>query len=220
MVIITISEYIKMTKINSNKVKNRVILPVVIIAVVVITGVLLANPVISFVTAIQSSNLTANERGIFVEQSQKINGSINVLKKAQTAIENDLKTSFVQAADIATRQSNNDTILLGGHLGVEQGYLVYKFFAINPTNHTGYKTIVDAGNGAVLYKSEDIKMMNFFDNSGDQGRGHEMPGFSGEYGYGQGQGQGQEHESLGFGHWKGPWGFHGQGDNNSNGPWR
>ena len=63
MVIITISEYIKMTKINSNKVKNRVILPVVIIAAVVITGVLLANPVISFVTAIQSSNLTANEGG-------------------------------------------------------------------------------------------------------------------------------------------------------------
>ena len=141
-----------MTKINSNKAKNRVILPVVIIAVVVITGVFLASPVISFVTAIQSSNLTANEGGILGEQSQKINGSINVLEKSQTAIENDLKTSFVQAADIVARQSNNDTILLGGHLGVEQGYLVYKFFAINPTNHTGYKTIVDAGNGAVLYK--------------------------------------------------------------------
>jgi uncharacterized membrane protein YkoI len=215
-----------MTKINSNKVKKRLILPVVIIAAVVITGALLVNPAISFVTAIQSSNKTTNERGegMFVEQSPKINGSINVLEKTQAAIENDLKTSFVQAADIAARQSNNDTILLGGHLGVEQGYLVYKFFAINPTNHTGYKTIVDAGNGAVLYKSEDIKMMNFFDNSVDQGRGHEMPGFSGEYGYGQGQGpgqgQGQEHESFGFGHWKGPWGFHGQSDNNSNGPWR
>ena len=102
---------------------------------------------------------------------------------------------------------------------MEQGYLVYKFFAINPTNHTGYKTIVDAGNGAVLYKTEDVKMMNFFDNSGDQGRGYEMPGFSSEYGYGRGYGQGQEHESFGFGHWKGPWGFHGQGDNNSNEPW-
>lgn len=52
-----------MTKINSNKVKNKVILPVVIIAAVVITGVLLANPVISFVTALQSSNMTSNERG-------------------------------------------------------------------------------------------------------------------------------------------------------------
>ena len=211
-----------MTKIDSNKVKKRVILPVVIIAAVVITGVLLANPVISFVTALQSSNMTANERGggMFVEQSPKINGSINVLEKAQAAIENDLKTSFVQAADIAARQSNNDTILLGGHLEVDQGYLVYKFFSLNPTNHTGYKTIVDAGNGAVLFKTEDIQMMNFFDKSGDQGReGHGMPGFAGEHGYGYGHGHGhglgQEHESFGFGYWKGPWGFHGQGDNPS-----
>ncbi len=110
------------------------------------------------------------------------------MEKAQAAIENDLKTSFVQAADIAAGQSNNDTILLDGHLGVDQGYLVYKFFSLNPTNHTGYKTIVDAGNGAMLYKTEDIQMMNFFDKSGDQSReGHGMPGFAGEHGYGYGR---------------------------------
>ncbi|MDN5845236.1 MAG: hypothetical protein L0H53_03070 [Candidatus Nitrosocosmicus sp.] len=207
-----------MTKTNSSKVKNRVILPVVIIAAVIIMGVFLTNPVISFVTAIQSSNMTTNERGIFSDQLPKINGSINVLEKAQVAIENDLKTSFVQAADIAARQSNNDTILLGGHLGVDQGYLVYNFFAINPSNHTGYKTIVDAGNGSVLYKSEGIQMLNFYGKSVDQGMGHGIFGFSGEHGYGHGQGQ--EHESFGFGHWKGPWGFHDQGDNNGNEPWR
>ncbi len=218
MVITTSLSFVTMTKTNSSKVKNRVILPVVIIAAVIITGVFLTNPVISFVTAIQSSNMTTNERGIFSDQSPKINGSINVLEKAQAAIENDLKTSFIQAADIAARQSNNDTILLGGHLGVDQGYLVYKFFAINPSNHTGYKTIVDAGNGSVLYKSEGIQMLNFFDKSGDQGMGHGIFGFSGEHGYSHGQGQ--EHESFGFGHWKGPWGFHGQGDSNGNGPWR
>jgi uncharacterized membrane protein YkoI len=218
-----------MTKIDSNKVKKRVILSAVIIAAVVILGVLLANPVISFVTAIQSSNMTVNERerGIFVEQSPKINGSINVLEKAQAAIENDLKTSFVQAADIAAGQSNNDTILLDGHLGVDQGYLVYKFFSLNPTNQTGYKITVDAGNGAVLYKTEDIHIMNYFDKSGDQSReDHGIPGFAGEHGYGYGQGLGlgleqeQEQESFGFGHWKGPWGFNGQGDNPRNGPWR
>ena len=222
-----------MTKIDLNKVKKRVILSAVIIAAVVILGVLSANPVISFVTAIQSSNITLNESGWgkFVEQSPKINGSINVLEKAQDAIENDLKISFVQAADIATGQSDNDTILLDGHLGVRQGYLVYKFFSLNPTNHTGYKTIVDAGNGAVLYKTEDMQIMNFFDKSGDQSReDHGMPGFAGEHGYGYGQGQGlglglelkqeQEQESFGFGHWRGPWGFHGQGDNPGNGPWR
>ncbi len=216
-----------MTKIDSNKVKKRVILSAVILSAVVIIGVLLANSVISFVTAIQSSNMTVNERGggKFVEQSPKINASINVVEKAQAAIENDLKTSFVQAADIATGQSNSDTILLDGHLGVDQGYLVYKFFSLNPTNQTGYKTIVDAGNGAVLYKTDDIPIMNFFDKSGDRSReDHGMPGFADEHGYGYGQGQvqglEQKQESFGFGHWKGPWGFHAQGDNPSNGPWR
>ena len=166
-----------MTKIKSNKVKNKVILPVVIIAAVIITGVYLASPIVTFVTAIQSSNMTANERGISGEQSPRINGSINVLEKAQSTIENDLQTSFVQAANIVARQSNNDTILLGGHLGMDQGYLVYKFFAIDPTNHTVYKTIVDPGNGSVLYKSESAQTMNFFEKSGDQGRAHGMFGF-------------------------------------------
>ncbi|HYF99926.1 MAG TPA: hypothetical protein VD815_07530 [Candidatus Saccharimonadales bacterium] len=208
-----------MTKINSNK-KNKVILPVVILAGAIISGVLLANPVISFVTANQPSNMTSSKMGeIFSDQSPKINGSVNVLEKTHAAIENDLKTSFNQAADIATNQSNNDTILLGGHLDIDQGYLVYKFFAINPTNHTGYKTIVDAGNGAVLYKSEEIQMMNFFDRSGGQDRGwHGLPGISGEHGYGHGQQQ--THKSFGFGHWIGPWGFHGQGNNIGDGPWR
>ena len=209
-----------MTKINPNRVKTKVILPVVILAGVIISGVLLADPVISFVTANQPSNMTSSKMGeIFNDQSPKINGSINVLEKAHTAIENDLKTSFIQAADIATEQSNNDTILLGGHLDIDQGYLVYKFFAINPTNHTGYKTIVDAGNGTVLYKSEEIQMMNFFDRLGGQNmEWHGLPGISGEHGYGHGQEQ--KHTSLGFGHWIGPWGFHGQGNNVGDGPWR
>ena len=96
--------------------------------------------------------MTINAGGILKDQSQKINGSINVFEKAHAAIEKDLKTTFVQAADIASRQSNNDTILVEGHLGIDQGYLIYKFFTINPITQTGYLTIVDPGNGAVLYK--------------------------------------------------------------------
>src|SRR3712207_5255350 len=99
-----------MTKINSNKSKNKVILPVVIIATIAITGVFLANPVISFVTALQESNVTSNEGArIFGDQLPKINGSINVLEKTWAAIENDLQTSFVEAADVVAGQADNDT---------------------------------------------------------------------------------------------------------------
>ena len=161
--------------------------------------------------------MTTNEGGIFRDQSPKINGSINVFEKAHAAIEKDLKTTFVQAADIASRQSNNETILVEGHLGIDQGYLVYKFFTINPTTLTGYLTIVDPGNGAVLYKSGGLQMLNFLHTLSDEGRGYGIYGFSGEHG--NSQGQGQRHESFGFGHWKGLWGFYDQDDRFGNGPW-
>ena len=192
MVIITTTLFPTMTSTNSNRVKNKVILSAILITAVVVTGVFLASPVISFVTAIQSSNMTTNEGGIFRDQSSKINGSINVFEKAHAAIEKDLKTTFVQAADIASRQSNNDTILVEGHLGIDQGYLVYKFFTINPTTLTGYLTIVDPGNGDVLHKSGGLQMLNFLHTLSDQGRGYGIYGFSGEHG--NSQGQGQRHE--------------------------
>ena len=78
MVIITTTLFTTMTSTNSNRVKNKVILSAILITAVVVTGVFLASPVISFVTAIQSSNMTINESGIFKDQSPKINGSINV----------------------------------------------------------------------------------------------------------------------------------------------
>src|SRR6476619_5781623 len=123
MVIITRTLSTTMTRTNSNRVKNKVIISAILITTVVVTGVFLPSPVISFVTAIQSSNMTINEGGIFKDQLPKINGSLNVFEKAQTAIEKGLKISFVQAADTVLRKSNNDTILVGGHLRIDQGYL-------------------------------------------------------------------------------------------------
>lgn len=176
-----------MTRSNSNRVKSKVIVSAILITAVVVTGVFLANPVISFVTAIQSSNMTINEDGIFKDQSPRINGSINVFEKAHEAIKKDLKTTLVQAADIVSRQLTNDTILVEGHLGIHQGYLVYKFFAINPTTQTGYLTIVDPGNGAVVFKSEGLQILNFIHTLSDQGREHGVYGFLGEHGSSQGQ---------------------------------
>ena len=46
------------------------ILSIVIITMIVITGVFLTNPLVSFVTAIQSSNMAATENGILVERHQ------------------------------------------------------------------------------------------------------------------------------------------------------
>jgi hypothetical protein len=77
-----------------------------------------------------------------------------------------------------------------------------------------YRTIVDAGNGAVLYSSAGLQINDLFDKSGNVGRGYGLPDFTGEH-YGQGFG----HGPFGFGHWKDHSGFNGRHDGNSNGTW-
>jgi hypothetical protein len=54
--------------------------------------------------------------------------------------------------------------VLGGHLGVVQGYLVYTFFVADTGNQTGHLIIIDAGKGGLLYISDDLSF------------GHQMSG--------------------------------------------
>jgi uncharacterized membrane protein YkoI len=128
---------------------------IAVVALVILTGMFVAYPAITAVSAVQSTNTTiaTGYRG----QLPNITGSVNVGQTAKSFIKDNLKVSFSQAADIAGKQITNGTVV-GGHLGVLQGYLVYKFFAVNPTTHIGYLTIVDAGNGKVLYTSQGQQM--------------------------------------------------------------
>ena len=80
----------------------------------------------------------------------KINGSVNVVDNLKNFLKESTKISFSQAAQTAEKQVNGTVI--GGHIGVIQGYLVYTFAVVG--NQTLYKTIIDAGNGQVLYTSQ------------------------------------------------------------------
>jgi uncharacterized membrane protein YkoI len=129
---------------------------IAVVALVILTGMFVAYPAITAVSAVQSTNTTTIATG-YRGQLPNITGSVNVGQTAKSFIKDNLKVSFSQAADIAGKQITNGTVV-GGHLGVLQGYLVYKFFAVNPTTHIGYLTIVDAGNGKVLYTSQGQQM--------------------------------------------------------------
>jgi len=87
----------------------------------------------------------------------KINGSINVGQQLKNFFKENTKIPFTTAAETAIKQIPNGKVL-GGHLGVTQGYLTYTYFVVDPTNETGHKVIVDAGNGKVLYTSEGFAM--------------------------------------------------------------
>lgn len=180
-----------MTTIHSNVVSKKMLVYTSIAVAIILTGMLVVYPSIYSVSAVQSStNTTASVSGY--RQFPKITGSINVVQTTKNIIKDNLKISFSQAADIAGKQISNSTTV-GGHLGIVQGYLVYTFFAVNPSNHTGYVTIVDAGNGKVLYSSQTQQTAASF---GTLGRmfGHEgMHGLAegfrhGTYGYPKAEG--------------------------------
>jgi uncharacterized membrane protein YkoI len=127
----------------------------------------------------------------------KINGSVNVVDNMKNFLKESTKIPFSQAAQTAEKQVNGTVI--GGHIGVIQGYLVYTFAVVG--NQTLYKTIIDAGNGQVLYTSQGHSVGSFGAGPFGHPRGPFGFGFGG-FGYGNNF----------FGHWdkspnmgEGPW---------------
>ena len=191
----------KTSKITSKKVLLSAVIGA-ITASVILTGIFVAYPAISSVYAVQPFNTTTTGMASGSSQIPKITGSINVVQTTKNVIKDNLKVSFSQAADIAGKQITNGTVV-GGHLGVVQGYLVYTFFGINPGTHTAYHTIIDAGNGKVLYISQGQQMDRggFFGSLSGAFEPLRPHGLAGGFGHGP--------FGFGFGPWRTPGGFMG-----------
>jgi hypothetical protein len=197
------------SKIASKKLRLTIAIAAVV-ASVITTGIFVAYPAISSVYAVQPNNTTST--AIVSENCQlpKIVGSINVVQTTKNVIKDNLKVSFSQAADIAGKQITSGGTVIGGHLGVVQGYLVYTFFGVNPETHAAYLTIIDSGNGKALYTSPGQQM-----GGGLFGASRGMEGEFGSLGpHGLAGGFGHRPFGFGFGPWRAPGGFMG-GD----GPW-
>jgi len=104
----------------------------------------------------------------------KISGSVSITDEASNFINENVKVSFVQAAQTAQDQVQDGKVI-GGHLGMAQGYLVYTFLVTNTSNQAGQVVIVDAGKGDVLYTSESQSFGSFGPMSGQWG-GHDFAG--------------------------------------------
>ncbi len=155
----------------------------VIAAAIVAVGVLSLATVASVASA-QAD--TQKQNGM-----PQITGSVNVRDQMKSFINENLKVSFTAAADTAQQQVTNGRVV-GGHLGVVQGYLVYTFFVVNTDTNTGKMVIIDAGNGSVLYTSDEFQ-------PGEDGfmQGSFMHGFGKGFGHWGGMGQ--------FHHWQNGW---------------
>lgn len=165
---------------TTNLLSKKVII-VAILAVGAVSAILVVPSIVQATAQQQHQKMMWSGEGM-----PEINGSVSVANETSSFINENVNVSFVAAAETAQGQVANGTVL-GGHLGVVQGYLVYMFFVADTENQTGYKVIVDAGNGEVLYTSEGQTL--------------------GSFGHGYGHWGGQGHGGWG-GHWKGHgWGM-------------
>jgi uncharacterized membrane protein YkoI len=175
---------------TKNFLNKKVIIVVAVLAVGVPSAVLVAS---SLAQATAQEQQQQRMLMSFGEGMPQINGSVSVANEASNFINENVKVSFVAAAQTAQGQVTNGTVL-GGHLGVVQGYLVYTFFVSDIGNQTGHLVIVDAGNGNVLYTSEGQSFGSF---------GHPMMfgPWGGHGGFGEWHGPGKPHW-FGGGMWR------------------
>lgn len=144
-----------MMTINSKIFNKKVLMPIIIAAVafsLIIWGLPQAKAA--------ALNQTTNSAAAGYTQLPKITGSVHAEQTVENVIKDNLKVSFLQASEIAAKQITNSTIV-GGHLEVVQGYLVYTFFVVNAQDQTGHMIIVDAGYPKVLYTSQGQPIGSF-----------------------------------------------------------
>jgi uncharacterized membrane protein YkoI len=181
---------------SESLVQKKVLIPTIIgFGILLSAAFVLATPIEnSWAQQLQQRGMNQTSDTYQYGELPKINGSVNVRDGIKNFFAENAKTPFLTAAQTAQDQIANGTVL-GGHIGVTQGYLTYTYFVSNPTNDTVHKVIVDAGNGQVLHTSEGKQIgseaQSMFESFG-QRKGHE--GFGGGGGFGP------------FGHSFGPFG--------------
>jgi uncharacterized membrane protein YkoI len=166
---------------STNLLSKKVIL-VAILAVGAIATIFVVPSIVQ-ATAQQHQKMKWSEVGI-----PQINGSVSVADEAINFVNENVNVSFVAAAETAQAQVTDGKVF-GGHLGVAQGYLAYTFFVANTANQTGHLTVIDAGNGEVLYTSEGRPLGSFGHSYGHWG-GHGFGGWGGGHWKGHGGGWG------------------------------
>jgi hypothetical protein len=175
---------------TKNFLTKKVIIVVAVLAVGALSAVLVASSLVQAIAQEQQQRMMMMKFG---EGLPQINGSVSLANETSNFINENVKVSFLTAAQTAQQQVVNGTVL-GGHMGVVQGYLVYTFFVAEIDNQTGRLVVVDTGNGNVLFTSEGQSFGSF---------GHPMAfgNWAGHGGIGQWHGPGKPHW-FGGGMWR------------------
>src|SRR5918992_468922 len=125
----------------------------------------------------ESANMTEKSRPL------NISGSIPLQSTVSQALRSEIQVSMAEAITTVQNTTGENSSVVAAYLSPLQGFLVYNIGVID-ANNTLYKSIVDPGNGEILYTSEGRQLDSF---------NHLMPGLYGhgkEFGYERGFGHG------------------------------
>ena len=178
---------------TKNFLTKKVIIVVAVLAVGALSAVLIVSPLVQATAQEEQRQRMAMMMSGFGEGIPQINGSVSLANETSDFINENVKVSFLAAAQTAQGQVTNGTVL-GGHLGVLQEYLVYTFFVSDTDSQIGHLVVVDSGNGNVLFTSEGHPFGSFGHPIG-------LGPWSGHGGIGQWHGLGKPHW-FGGGMWR------------------
>jgi len=123
----------------------------------IVAGILAVTLSITAVFFIQSAFAqTDNQTST---QIPDLKGSVSINDATNAFVKENVKVPFNTAAQTALGQVDGGTVI-SGRLSAVQGYLSYVFTVANYDAGTFKLVIVDAGNGAVLYTSDDLTLQN------------------------------------------------------------
>jgi len=151
------------------KVNKKVVMAGIMAAVLSVAAVLIMQP------ALAQANSTST--------APELHGSVSIANATNDFVRDNVKVSFNDAASTAQSQVSNG-VVLGGKLTVAQGFLVYSFNVANYDAGTSRIVIVDAGNGSVLYTSDEMPL-----HYGGLGGGFGGCGHHGGFGHWNGMGK-------------------------------
>jgi uncharacterized membrane protein YkoI len=140
---------------DQKSLNKKVVVPAVVaVLAAAMIGVIVLSPM--SVLAQNFTNTTNNTNAL---TAPNINGSVSIQNAINDFMKNNVKVPFTDAANTAKGQVPNG-VVLGGRLSGVQGFLAYTFSVANYDAGTMKIVIVDAGNGQVLYTSNDLPLYN------------------------------------------------------------
>jgi uncharacterized membrane protein YkoI len=149
------------------KVNTKVVMAGIAALVLSVAAVLIMQP------AIAQTNSTTS--------TPELKGSVSIANATNEFVRDNVKVSFNDATSTAQSQVSNG-VVIGGKLTIAQGFLVYTFNVANYDAGTSRIVIIDAGNGGVLYTSDEMPL-----RYGGLGGGFGGCGHHGGYGHWNGK---------------------------------